>query len=51
MKKILDVRHFIILALLIVIVVLLKSDNAVKPREIVKEIPSEPIHDTISVEV
>jgi hypothetical protein len=51
MKKILDVRHFIILALLIVIVVLLKSDNAIKPREIVKEIPSEPIHDTISVEV
>lgn len=51
MKKILDVRHFIILALLIVIVVLLKSDNAVKPREIVKEVPSEPIHDTIPIEV
>ena len=51
MKKILDVRHFIILALLIVIVVLLKSDNAVKPREIVKEIPSEPIHDTVPIEI
>ncbi len=51
MKKILDVRHFIILALLIVIVVLLKSDNAVKPREIVREIPSEPIHDTVPIEI
>jgi hypothetical protein len=50
MKKILDIRHFIIATLLIVIVVLLKSDNTIT-KEVVKEIPSEPIHDTISVEI
>jgi hypothetical protein len=50
MKKILDIRHFIIAILLIVIVVLFKSDNTIT-KEVVKEIPSEPIHDTISVEI
>ena len=50
MKKILDIRHFIIATLLIVIVVLFKSDNTIT-KEVVKEIPSEPIHDTISVEI
>lgn len=50
MKKILDIRHFIIATLLIVIVILLKSDNTVT-KEIVKEVPSEPIHDTVSVEI
>jgi hypothetical protein len=51
MKKILDVRHFIILALIITLIVLLKSDKPPKIMEVVKEVPSEPIHDTISVEV
>ena len=51
MKKILDIRHFIIVALLIIIVVLFKSDNKVVTKEIVKEVPSEPIHDTIPVEI
>jgi len=50
MKKILDIRHFIIATLVIVIVVLFKSDNTIT-KEVVKEIPSEPIHDTISVEI
>lgn len=51
MKKILDVRHFIIIALLIAVVVLLQSDNKIVTKEIVKEVPSEPIHDTVEVEV
>ena len=51
MKKILDIRHFIILALIITLIVLLKSDKPPKIKEIIKEIPSEPIHDTIPVEV
>jgi hypothetical protein len=51
MKKILDIRHFIILGLIITLLVLLQSDNKPKIKEIVREVPSEPIHDTISVEV
>ncbi len=51
MKKILDVRHFIILALIITLIVLLKSDKPPKIKEVIKEVPSEPIHDTISMEV
>ena len=50
MKKILDVRHFIILGLIITLV-LLQSDNKPKIKEVIKEIPSEPIHDTIPMEV
>jgi len=50
MKKILDVRHFIILGLIITLV-LLQSDNKPKIKEVIKEVPSEPIHDTIPVEV
>ena len=50
MKKILDVRHFIILGLIITLV-LLQSDNKPKIKEVIKEVPSEPIHDTVSVEV
>ena len=51
MKKILDIRHFIILGLIITLLVLLKSDNKPKIKEIVREVPSEPIHDTIIEEV
>ena len=51
MKKILDVRHFIILALIITLIMLLKSDKPTKIKEVIKEVPSEPIHDTISMEV
>ena len=51
MKKILDVRHFIILALIITLIVLLKSDKPSKIKEVIKEVASEPIHDTVSVEV
>ena len=51
MKKILDVRHFIILGLIITLVVLLKSDKPIRIKEVIKEVPSEPIHDTVSVEV
>jgi hypothetical protein len=50
MKKILDVRHFIILGLIITLV-LLQSDNKPKIKEVIKEVPSEPIHDTVSMEV
>jgi hypothetical protein len=50
MKKILDIRHFIILGLIITLV-LLQSDNKPKIKEVIKEVPSEPIHDTIPVEV
>jgi hypothetical protein len=51
MKKILDVRHFIILGLIITLIVLLKSDKPIRIKEVIKEVPSEPIHDTVSVEV
>jgi hypothetical protein len=51
MKKILDIRHFIILALIITLIVLLKSDKPPKIKEVVREVPSEPIHDTIPMEV
>jgi len=51
MKKILDIRHFIILGLIITLIVLLKSDNNPKIKEVIREVPSEPIHDTIPVEV
>jgi hypothetical protein len=51
MKKILDIRHFIILGLIITLLVLLQSDNKPKIKEIVREVLSEPIHDTIPVEV
>jgi hypothetical protein len=51
MKKILDIRHFIILGLIITLLVLLQSDNKPKIKEIVREVPSEPIHDTIIEEV
>jgi len=50
MKKILDIRHFIILGLIITLV-LLQSDNKPKIKEVIKEVPSEPIHDTIPIEV
>lgn len=50
MKKILDVRHFIILALVISIF-FLKGDGQPKIKEVIKEIPSEVIHDTIPEEV
>ena len=46
MKKIFDVRHFIIL-FLIIAVVLLQSDN----HTVIKEVPSKPVHDTIIKEV
>lgn len=48
MKKILDVRHFIIL-LLLGVIVFFKSDNKPVIREVVKEIPGEVVHDTVSV--
>jgi hypothetical protein len=50
MKKILDVRHFIILAL-IAAVIFLKGDNHTVTKEVIKEIPGESIHDTITVSV
>jgi hypothetical protein len=48
MKKILDIRHFIILAL-IVAVLFLDGDNRTVIKEVVKEIPGELVHDTITV--
>jgi hypothetical protein len=48
MKKILDIRHFVIL-LLLGVIVFLKSDNKPVIREVVKEIPGEVVHDTVSV--
>ena len=51
MKKILDVRHFIILGLIITLVVLLKSDKSSTIKEVIREVPSEPVHDTVSMEV
>ena len=50
MKKILDVRHFIILAL-IAAVIFLKGDNHTFIKQVIKEIPGESIHDTITVSV
>ena len=48
MKKILDIRHFIIVAL-VVAIFLLKGDNHVITKEVIKEIPGESIHDTIPI--
>ena len=48
MKKILDVRHFIILALACALI-FLRGDNNTITKEIVKEVPGEVIHDTIPV--
>jgi hypothetical protein len=50
MKKILDVRHFIILILFIIIFIL-KSDNNVIIKKEVERTPIEVIHDTIPQEV
>ena len=50
MKKILDVRHFIILAL-IVAVLFLTGDNRTVTKEVIREIPGQSIHDTITVSV
>ena len=50
MKKILDVRHFIILALLIALL-FLKGDNVVEIKKIIEKVPGETIHDTISQEI
>lgn len=48
MKKILDIRHFVIL-LLLGVIVFLNSDNKPVIREVVKELPGEVVHDTVSV--
>lgn len=50
-KKILDIRHFIILFLLVAC--LLLQDNKPKKEIVIKEVPSKPelIHDTISQKV
>jgi len=50
MKKILDVRHFIILAL-IAALVFLRGDNRTVVKQVIKEVPGELIHDTIPVSV
>jgi hypothetical protein len=50
MKKILDVRHFIILALACALF-FLRGDNNTITKEVVKEIPGEVVHDTVSVPV
>lgn len=50
MKKILDVRHFIILALLIAIL-FLKGDKNVEIKKVIEKVPGETIHDTIPQEV
>lgn len=50
MKKILDIRHIIILILLIVIL-FLQGDKKVKIEKVVEKIPSEVVHDTIPQEV
>jgi hypothetical protein len=50
MKKILDVRHFIILALIISLI-LLKGDNRTVIKQVIKEVPGELVHDTIPVSV
>ena len=51
MKKILDIRHFIILFLLIACFLI--QHNKPKKEVVIKEVPSEPelIHDTITEEV
>jgi hypothetical protein len=48
MKKILDVRHFIIITLACALI-FLRGDNNTITKEIVKEVPGEVIHDTVSV--
>lgn len=48
MKKIFDIRHFVILTL-IGVILFLKSDNKPVVREVIKEIPGEIVHDTIPV--
>lgn len=48
MKKILDIRHFIII-LLIGGLFFLRGDKQTVIKEVIKEVPSEPIHDTIPV--
>lgn len=50
MKKILDVRHFIILALLIALL-FLKGDKNVEIKKVIEKVPAEIIHDTIPQEV
>jgi hypothetical protein len=50
MKKILDVRHFIILALLIALL-FLKGDKSVEIKKVIEKVPGETVHDTISQEV
>ena len=50
MKKILDVRHFIILALLIALL-FLKGDKSVEIKKVIEKVPGETIHDTIPQEV
>jgi len=50
MKKILDVRHFIILTLLIIIL-FLQSDKKIKIEKVIEKVPGETIHDTIPQEV
>lgn len=48
MKKIFDIRHFVILTL-IGVILFLKSDNKPVVREVIKEVPGEVVHDTIPV--
>ena len=50
MKKILDVRHFIIIALIFALFIL-NGDKKPIIKEVIKEIPSEVVHDTIPEEV
>lgn len=47
MKKIFDIRHFVILGL-IGLIIFLKSDNRPAVKEIIKEIPGEIVRDTVS---
>ena len=48
MKKIFDIRHFVILGL-IGVILFLKSDNKPVIKEVIKEVPGEVVHDTIPV--
>ena len=48
MKKILDIRHFIILALICGLFFLRGHNNTIT-KEVIKEVPGETIHDTIPV--
>jgi hypothetical protein len=50
MKKILDIRHFIIL-ILIGITIFLKTNNKPIIKEVIKELPGKVVHDTIPQEV